>query len=183
MIKLYSQILENNQTDVQFLIDDRIINAHRNILCCRSSYFRALLLDDFNEKNQRKPIELTDIDYETFIELLFFIYTGTYHQTISYEIALKCMIYSNKINFLSGKNAALEKICHYLRLNHNLILSIYYLVKQRSPAFDFVLDYIYDLFSEYMNEICLQKEFSELDKDLMIDLICQSSQRRVQEKK
>ena len=90
--------------------------------------------------------------------------------------------YSNKINFLSGKNAALENICHYLRLNHNLILSIYYLVKQMSPAFDFVLDYIYDLFSEYMNEICLQKEFSELDKDLMIDLICQSSRRRVQEK-
>ncbi len=182
-MKLYEQILNNNKTDVQFLIDNKIINAHRNILCCRCLYFRALLLGDFKEKNHQKPIELTDIDYETFIELLFFIYTGTYHQTIPYDIALKCMIYSNKINFLNGKNGAIEKICHYLRLNHHFILSIYTLIKQMSPAFDFLLDYIYELCSQYMNEICTEKEFSELDKDLIIDLICQSSQRQNREQK
>ena len=75
----------------------------------RCSYFRALLLDDFHEKTQNKPIELTDIDYQTFIELLFFIYTGSYNPTLSYDLALKCLIYSNKINFSSGKDAAIEK--------------------------------------------------------------------------
>ena len=178
MIDLYEQTKDNIKCDVEFLIEDKIIHAHRNILCCRSSYFRALLLNDFSEKKQNKPIELTDIDCETFNELLFFIYTGTYHPTVSYEIALKCMIYSNKINFLTGKNGALEKICHYLRLNHDLILSIYCLVKQMSPAFDLLLDYIYELCSQYMNEICNQKEFLELDKTLMVDLICHSAERR-----
>ena len=66
------EIHVRNKTDVKFLIDNKIINAHRNILCSRCLYFRALLLNDFNEKNQKNPIELTDIDYETFIELLFF---------------------------------------------------------------------------------------------------------------
>ncbi len=183
MLKLYEQIFDSNKTDVQFLIDNRLVYAHRNILCCRCVYFRALLLDDFHEKNQQKPIELTDIDYETFIELLFFIYTGAYHPTISYDLALKCLIYSNKINFCIGKDAALEKICHYLRFNHRLIVSIYCLIKQMSPAFDSLLDYVYELFGRYMNEICLEKEFFELDKDLIIDLIRQSSQRNNQEKK
>ncbi|CAF3015908.1 unnamed protein product [Rotaria sp. Silwood2] len=178
MMNLYEQTLNNTQLDVQFIIDNKILNAHRNILCCRCSYFHALLLDDFNEKSQIKPIELTDIDYETFIELLFFIYNGIYHKNLSYDIAIKCMIYSNKINFLTGKNAALEKICYYLCLNHNLILSMYYFIKKLSPTFDLLLDYIYELCSQNMNEICKQKEFSELDKDLLIELICQSAQRR-----
>jgi hypothetical protein len=30
-----------------------------------------------------------------------------------------------------------------------------------------------------LNDICKQKEFIELDKELMIDLICQSTERRV----
>ena len=177
MLKLYQQTLDNTQCDIQFLIDDKIINAHRNILCCRSSYFRALLLNDFSEKNQRKPIELTDVDYTTFVELLFFIYTGIYHQTLSYEMAIKCMIYSNRINFLSGRDGALEKLCYYLRVKHELILPTYCLLKQMSPTFDFVLDFIYGLCSQHMHEICKQKEFSELDKDLVIDLICQSTER------
>ena len=46
-----------------------------------------------------------------------------------------------------------------------------------SPAFDSLLDYIYELFAKYMNDICLEEEFFELDKDLIIDLIRQSSQK------
>ncbi|CAM2699130.1 unnamed protein product [Rotaria socialis] len=178
MMTLYEQILNDTKLDVQFLIDNKIINAHRNILCCRSSYFRVLLLDDFREKNQAKPIALTDIDYETFIELLYFIYTGTYRKSISYDMAIKCMIYSNKINLLSGKNAAFEKISYNLSRNRDSILSMYRLVKQMSPAFDLLLDYIYELCSKCMNEICKTQEFYDLDKHLMIDLICQSAQRR-----
>ena len=141
MMKLYQQILTNTNCDVQFLVDNKIINAHRNILCCRSSYFRALLLHEFREKTQREPIELSNIDYETFIEVLFFIYTGTYHTTIPYDIAMKCMIYTNKIDFLTGKNAALEHICRHLRSHHDLIISVYCLIKKMSPAFDLLLDF------------------------------------------
>jgi len=178
MIKLYKQALNNINTDVQFIFNDKIINAHRNILCCRSTYFRSLLLNDFIEKTQIKPIELTDINYETFLEILYFIYTGTYHPTISYEMAIQAMIYSNKINFLTAKNAAMENICRYLRSHHNCVITIYCLAKKLSPAFDLLLEYIYDLCSEHLNDICKQKDFIELDKQWMIDIICQSTERR-----
>jgi hypothetical protein len=178
MIKLYKQALNNINTDVQFIFNDKIINAHRNILCCRSTYFRSLLLNDFIEKTQIKPIELTDINYETFLEILYFIYTGTYHPTISYEMAIQAMIYSNKINFLTAKNAAMENKCRHLRSHHNCVITIYCLAKKLSPAFDLLLEYIYDLCSEHLNDICKQKDFIELDKQWMIDIICQSTERR-----
>ncbi|CAF2326046.1 unnamed protein product [Rotaria sp. Silwood2] len=178
MIKLYEQTLNNINTDVEFIFNDKIVNAHRNILCCRSTYFRSLLLNNFIEKSQIKPIELTDIDYDTFIEILYFIYTGTYHQTISFDVAMKSMIYSNKINFLTAKNAAIEHICRYLRLNHDLIIEVYCQVKKVSPTFDLLLDYIYDLCSEFLNDICKHNDFIKLEKELMIDLICQATERR-----
>ncbi len=178
MMKLYDQALNNINTDVQFCFNEKIINAHRNILCCRSTYFRSLLLNDFIEKRQTKPIELTDINYETFLEILYFIYTGTYHPTITYDTALESMIYSNKINFLSAKNAAMEHICRHLRLQHNRVVTVYCLAKKMSPAFDILLDYIYDLCSENLKDISKQQDFIELDKEYMIDIICQSAERR-----
>ncbi|CAF1360112.1 unnamed protein product [Adineta steineri] len=178
MKELYEQALNKINTDVQFTFNDKIICAHRNILCCRSTYFHSLLLDNFIEKSQQKPIELTDVDYETFLEILFFIYTGAYHQTISYDIAIKAMIYSNKINLLTATNLAIEYVCHYLQTNHDFILPVYYSVKKMSPEFDSLLNYIYDLCSEHLSAICKQTDFIELDKELMIDLIYHSTERR-----
>jgi hypothetical protein len=178
MAKLHQQALANLNTDVHFLVHDQRISAHRNILSCRSEYFRALLSNDFIEKTQKEPIVLTDIDYETFTEILRFIYTSTYHSNPSYDLSLRCMIYANRINFLTGKDAAIEQLCCYLRLNHQAILPTYSLIKPLSPAFDLLLNYIYELCSEHLHEICREKEFVDLDKDLMVDLICQAARLR-----
>lgn len=178
MSKLYREAIHQIHTDVQFRLSEKIIHAHRNVLCCRSDYFRALLCSDFMEKTQKQPIELTDVDAETFREILHFTYTGTYSRTLNYEFAINCMIYANKINFLTAKNAAIEQLCCYLRLHHQCILPVYGLIKPKSPTFDLLLNYVYELCSECFNDVCKQKEFAELQKDEMIDLIRQSTERR-----
>lgn len=178
MINLYNQAMKSISTDVQFSIDEKIIAAHRNILCCRSTYFRALLMNNFIEKTQTKPIVLTDVNYETFVEILFFLYTGTFRPTIPYEIILQTMIYANKIDLLSAKNTAMEHICRHLRSHHDSVLTIYCLAKKLSPTFDILLDYIYDLCSENLKDISKQQDFIELDKESMVDIICQAAERR-----
>lgn len=178
MAKLYDHAMKNIDTDIQFSFDDKLVSAHRNILCCRSTYFRSLLLHDFIEKSQTTPIKLTDIDYETFLELLYFVYTSKYHPTITLDGAIKIMMYANKIDFLGAKNAAMENICRHLRVNNESVLMIYSLAKKMSPAFDLLLDYIYDLCSERLNDICKQTDFMNLEKESMIDIICQATERR-----
>ena len=178
MTKLHQQALANLNTDVQFLVHDQRISAHRNILSCRSEYFRALLSSNFIERTQKEPIVLTDIDHETFTAILRFIYTGTYHSNPSYDLSLRCMIYANRINFLTAKDVAIEQLCCYLRSNHQAIVPTYSLIKPLSPAFDLLLNYIYELCSDHLQEICREKEFVDLDKDLMVDLICQAARRR-----
>ena len=178
MNRLYQQTKDLENTDVRFVVEGKTIGAHRSILACRCHYFRTLLIGDFSERTRREPIALTDIDGETLEEILFYIYTGHFRSSISYDTTVKVMIYCNKIDFLSGKNAALESLCRHLTTDRAMLLSIYCLARQMSPAFDLLLDYIYDLSADHLNEICQQNQFSDLDKGLMIDLICQAAERR-----
>ncbi|CAF1486186.1 unnamed protein product [Adineta ricciae] len=178
MSDLYEQAQKKLHTDVQFLVDNEIIHAHRNVLCFRSQYFRSLLLNDFVEKSQRKPIELTDITKSVFYIVLQFIYTGAYPADISYDTAMELLIYTNKITLVSAKNAAMEYLGHHLCMNHDLIITTYDFVKKTSPAFDSLLNYIYNLCADNLNEICRKEDFTKLDKDSMIDIICHSTEIR-----
>lgn len=178
MAELYEQAHKKIHTDAQFSVKDKVFHAHRNILCARSQYFRSLLINDFLEKSQTKPIELTDVNADTFREILYFIYTGAYHSSISYDVAVEAMVYSNKINLTSATRAAMEHIAFHLRSNHDLILTVYSFVKKRSPAFDALLECIYVLCAENLNAVCKQKEFGELSKELMVDIICNATERR-----
>lgn len=178
MKSLFDEATNQIDTDVRFRFGEKLRHAHRNVLSCRSSYFRALLTNDFVEKHQIEPIELTDINEETFSEILHFIYTGQFSSTISLDVALQSMFYADKIDLITAKNAAIEKICCILRCNHQEILSIYTLVKPLSNTFELLLDYIYELSTENFPELSRQKQFHDLDKDLIIDLISQIAHRQ-----
>ncbi|CAF1645634.1 unnamed protein product, partial [Didymodactylos carnosus] len=73
-----SKLFNNNNrhSDIQFTIDDHLIKAHKNILCARSSYFRALILNDMREKELLKqgPLSIADVKYDAFVEILYFLY-------------------------------------------------------------------------------------------------------------
>ena len=178
MRTLFGEAMNDIETDVRFRFGENLRHAHRNILACRSPYFRALLTNNFLERTQIEPIELTDISEETFVEILHFIYIGQFSSTISCDVAIQSMFYANKINMLSAKNAAIETICRHLCVHHQEILSIYTLIKPFADTFDLLLDYIYDLCTEHFSEISRQKQFIDLEKDAIIDLIGQIAQRK-----
>lgn len=175
---IYQTTLDENNGDVQFLIDGQIINAHRHLLYCRSSYFRNLLFGDFKERASSEPIQIFDVDEETFREVLYFIYHGSFRREIPCDTLIKCMIYCNKIDLLSGKYSAIEDFCLQLNVEHELILSAYCLAKKNAPAFDNLLEHIYDICTSDLKTFFQREDFSHLDKSLMLDLICNVTERR-----
>ncbi|XP_026481659.1 kelch-like protein 17 [Ctenocephalides felis] len=62
--------------DVTFLVEEKEISAHRNVLCASSQYFRSMFTDHFQESKLDK-IPLYDLDYAAVVEILNFIYTST----------------------------------------------------------------------------------------------------------
>ncbi|XP_002135358.1 BTB/POZ domain-containing protein 9-like [Drosophila pseudoobscura] len=61
-------------SDVEFLVEEQRLPAHRNILAVRSEYFRAMLYGDMAESKQRE-IRL-DVPVDSFKIILGYIYTG-----------------------------------------------------------------------------------------------------------
>ncbi len=65
-------------SDIKFLVEERIINAHQVILAERSHYFRTLIKNDWMlEIKNSKPIKVHDVDYNTFYCVLHYLYTGS----------------------------------------------------------------------------------------------------------
>ena len=62
-------------SDVEFLVEGRVIHAHRVILSMLSERFRAMFSSGFMESTQ-KQIRLDDIRYTTFMSMLEYLYTG-----------------------------------------------------------------------------------------------------------
>lgn len=67
--------LNDEYSDVTFIVEGKKLPAHKVILASRSEYFRALLFGGMRESNQNE-IDL-DAPLEAFKALLKYIYTGT----------------------------------------------------------------------------------------------------------
>ncbi|GMR37679.1 hypothetical protein PMAYCL1PPCAC_07874, partial [Pristionchus mayeri] len=63
----------DSRQDVCLIVDGRRIHVGRQYLSMHSPVFRAMLLGDFDEKT-KKEIELKDVNWEQFIQLLNVIY-------------------------------------------------------------------------------------------------------------
>ncbi|CAF1266257.1 unnamed protein product, partial [Didymodactylos carnosus] len=176
-----SELFNNNNqyTNIQFDVDGHLIKAHKNILCSRSKYFRTLILNNMceNQSSKEEPLLIKDVNYDTFVEMLYFLYTGTLHRNLSYNRYIDCLIYSTRINLTAAKNASLERLCCHLKTNHDDIISTYLKVKHLSPLCDQLIEYIYDLCTYSTMKIFHKEAFWNLDKDSMMDLLKKHAER------
>lgn len=72
----FENFLNNPQfSDAKFIVDGKAFYAHKNILANGSKVFAAMFEHDMKE-NFQSTVEIQDIDYEVFQEVLRFVYAG-----------------------------------------------------------------------------------------------------------
>lgn len=96
-------------TDVIFNVDGREIKAHKFILASRNEVFAAMFEHNMTETLTNR-IEINDIDYNIFRELLRFIYTGKIMSLKKYAFGLFAAANKYCINDLKTKS--MEIICN-----------------------------------------------------------------------
>ncbi|CAM1154111.1 BTBD9 (predicted) [Pycnogonum litorale] len=67
--------LNEEYSDVTFIVESEKFHAHKMILATRSDYFRALLFGGMHE-SQQNTIELKEVKVAAFLNILKYIYTG-----------------------------------------------------------------------------------------------------------
>lgn len=73
--QLWQAAKEKVFTDVEFLVADRVFNAHKVIVATRSPVFQAMFLNDMIE-SRTNQVTIQDMDPAVFQSMLFFLYTG-----------------------------------------------------------------------------------------------------------
>ncbi|XP_022234899.1 BTB/POZ domain-containing protein 9-like [Drosophila obscura] len=97
MNKLYS--------DVELVVEDQHLPAHRLILAARSEYFRALLYGGMSE-SEKSVIRLPEVSLEAFKIILGYLYSGTLPiSTLDVDASLKVLGLANQYGCLAISNA------------------------------------------------------------------------------
>ncbi|CAL1281797.1 unnamed protein product [Larinioides sclopetarius] len=81
-------------TDVVLKTTTNSFSAHKNVLCARSSVFRAMLTNDMKEKNT-DCIKVEDLEYETVQRLLLFLYSDSLEE-LQWESAIQLYYAADK---------------------------------------------------------------------------------------
>lgn len=71
-------IEKEDSGDVQLIVDDVVVKAHRAVLTATSDYFKAMFRCDFVESNENE-VNVPNFDLQTVETFLKFIYTGEVH--------------------------------------------------------------------------------------------------------
>lgn len=174
---MYKLILNDLFADVYLEVEGKIIPAHRNILICRSEYFRAMLstgssFKESNDSNHNKsnPVYIKDFSYEVFKELLNYIYTGCInYKKMPYFVMLGLMRAADELNILELQKLVLFYLS--LILNTENVVEIYREASETPDVLKNVIDLCYDLMSANFLAISKSQEFCSLDQHLMVKVI------------
>lgn len=178
-------VLNDLFADVYFEVDGRVIPAHRNILTCRSEYFRAMLSTRsvFREsleshQSSSDPIYIPNIKYDCFKQIVNYLYTGHISLPAKRDdkvdeqtIYLICEII--RAADLMNLNM-LEKLClfHLSELiNTKNCIKVYREAQERKPVLSDVIRLCYDVIVSDFKEISKCEDFCTLNQELMLRLI------------
>lgn len=128
-------LLSQKFCDVTFIVGDKKLCAHKVVLASKSQTFARLF-----EANQKQVIEITDIDYNVFIELLRFVYTRTMRDIK--EMAKRLFVAADKYGLNDLKNlcadALVKEISKSNAIEYLSLADRYGLQSLRSKALDYI---------------------------------------------
>ncbi|KAH8386811.1 hypothetical protein KR093_002722, partial [Drosophila rubida] len=109
--------MNDHYSDVEFVVEEQRLPAHRAILAARSEYFRALLYGGMSETTQRQ-IAL-EVPLDSFKVLLRYIYSGTLSlATLDEDAIIGILGMANQYGFQDLEMAISKYLRQYLSLNN-----------------------------------------------------------------
>jgi len=101
-------------SDVVFMVGDEKIYAHRALMGMHSRVFRMMLYNGMKESSQNE-IELVDVEKETFLQLLGYIYCGTIPTDASLSVLVSLLAAADKFDMPPLKEICKQQIETFLR--------------------------------------------------------------------
>jgi hypothetical protein len=103
--------MAKNTFDLKIICEGKILECHRNVVCCQSDVFDVMFLNDEMSEAQSKEVKINDIQANTMETFLYFLYHDQVQDTKM--INAKLLRAAHKYNVLE-----LMEVCtEYLKKN------------------------------------------------------------------
>jgi speckle-type POZ protein len=165
---LQKLVNDKKYSDFVFVVDNKKIFAHKNILSVRSKVFEAMFANDMIECHVNKCV-IQDVEFEVFEELLTFIYTGKSPKAFS--MADKLIAAAEKYEVLDLKEIC-EDIVFNGITNQNAIQSLITAEKYNAmKSIDKIIDFIAENLSLILKESTIEwKQFIVENPNLVLKI-------------
>ncbi|XP_008207032.1 speckle-type POZ protein B-like [Nasonia vitripennis] len=151
-------------SDVIFIVGGNTLYAHKCILSTRSAVFAAMFLHEMLERQENK-VEVKDVDYDVFREMMRFMYTGKVNRLDS-TMAYDLLIAADKYALDTLKNMTEKKLCDGLTdssaLEYLQLADRYGAKKLKERAVEFII--------QHADVIIKSEEFKALPNQLVIEI-------------
>ena len=109
----------NNQkfSDVELLIDGKIIHAHKLLLSSKSEVFAAMFEHEMTENTENK-VKIQDLSYEVSFEMLKYMYTGRIENLEKFGLDL--LAAAEKYALYELKKKCQEQLCKKMDISNAL---------------------------------------------------------------
>ncbi|XP_063904277.1 BTB/POZ domain-containing protein 9-like isoform X2 [Zophobas morio] len=160
-----SYYLKETFSDIQLILSDKTIHAHKIVLAARCKYFESLLLQD----PKQAQIELINVPSKALETILYYIYTGTvviassdenYVSDIlklAHEYSLKTLV--QIINEKMGSIVDLSNVCFFLN-----IANAYDMDELKEICHTFIDEHVSQTFEHDFLNVLTQKSMVNLLK-------------------
>ncbi|XP_059619294.1 BTB/POZ domain-containing protein 9 [Phlebotomus argentipes] len=162
--------MNQDYSDVTFVVDGAKLPAHRVILAARSEYFRAMLYGGMSESSQSEIV--LKVPLEAFRALLRYIYSGQMSLAqMREEDVLDTLGLANQYGFSELETA----ISSYLRQVLSLDNVCAVLDAARLYAFENLMSVCHTFLERNTNEILKHESFKSLSEESLIGLLQRDS--------
>ncbi|CAF0827041.1 unnamed protein product [Didymodactylos carnosus] len=156
--------------DCTFEIQGRTISSHQNILSVRCYYFE-LLFEKYPVTNN-EPIKITNCSYDTFYQILHFIFTDKIEPVLSYEICIELMRVADEYYLSAIYNHAFTILKSILNKNNVLkIFALTGLFSSEQLVLDDVVQMCVSFVQKNRSEVYSGDDIKNLSKDIVLQLI------------
>jgi len=155
-------------SDVVFVVEGKRVFGHRFVMSVRSQYFRSALTMGMKESGQTEII-IAEVDYEPFMTVLGFIYTGR-SAVVTEDIVVDVL---EAANYFSEHR--LKCVCEEVLKSGLDVENVSYLL---AVAVRFEADQLHRVCSETIfqnfDAVAKTKTFQDMDRELLVNLLSEA---------
>ena len=157
--------MAKNTYDLKIICGGKILECHKNVLCCRSDVFDVMFLNDEMIEAQSREVKINDIQADTMETLLYFLY----HDQDAKMINGKLLCAAHKYNILELMEVCTEFLKNNISIENATEVVVSAHLTNQKDLFEIASNFIYENKGKVTKTIAWE-EFKKSNPTMAIDI-------------